>query len=427
MSVTLWSALLCQAVSAALLRHRLGKTWLRRPATLLVLASVLYDGVSQVLLSFPSVGDWDTYRTGVQQGYVDQANLIMSAGMLAFTVCYLLTQPQQVRAAPADAGSVARVLDWRLLALACLPLAVLTYEGRGYNSAVTAPGAPVAPELASTFFVLIVALTAFSVLLRRPGWFLPVLLAQSLLLAAAGERTPVIADAIVLIILLARTGRCPSARQLAATAAVAVTAILAIMGVRAQQGRALYHQDTGLDPRVSALASGLTGGTASQGSPGLLAQAAVRLDGADFGGAVLQSERMGQPHLGAAGVPESLLLAVPSVLWPAKASAGALNPVAAEIVAFGLQRVNFVPGLAGMYVGFLPPAWLIAFLGALGVPAGWGERWLLRRWTAGRLVLLAGAVTAATGYEGGLQGIVLELRAALVVTVAATAAGTLLL
>jgi hypothetical protein len=100
MGVTLWTALLLQLIAVLALRHRLGKTWLRRPVTLLVLASVLCDGVSQALLSFPSVAYWDTYRISVQQSYVDQSNLIMSAAMLAFTFCYLLARPERVMAVP---------------------------------------------------------------------------------------------------------------------------------------------------------------------------------------------------------------------------------------------------------------------------------------------------------------------------------------
>lgn len=37
--------------------------------------------------------------------------------------------------ADGDGEDAGRVLDWRLLALACAPLAVLTYDGRGYNDA----------------------------------------------------------------------------------------------------------------------------------------------------------------------------------------------------------------------------------------------------------------------------------------------------
>ena len=46
------------------------------------------------------------------------------------------------------------------------------------------------------------------------------LVAQSVLLAAAGERTPVIIDAITLIVLLARAGLRPAFGQLAAALAL---------------------------------------------------------------------------------------------------------------------------------------------------------------------------------------------------------------
>ena len=157
MSVTLWIALLLQFAALALLRLGLGKLWLRRPVTLLVLASVVYDGLSQVLLAFPSVRPWDTYRNGIQPGYIDEATLILSAGMLAFTIMYLVT----VRRGTAGDGAViaAGALDWRLLALACAPLAVLTYEGRGYNNGngtlTTGAGAPLASSLAGEFFVIL--------------------------------------------------------------------------------------------------------------------------------------------------------------------------------------------------------------------------------------------------------------------------------
>ena len=116
-------------------------------------------------------------------------------------------------------------------------------------------------------------------------------------------------------------------------------------------------------------------GPGGQG-PGLVAQAAVRLDGTDFAGAILQSVSFGRPRLGASYVPESLLIAVPSALWPSKLSHGngLINPTGLEIEHFGLQNVNFLPTLPGLYMGFLAPPWLIAFLAFLGLLAGRGER-----------------------------------------------------
>lgn len=420
-------AVLLQAVPVVLLRIRLGKTWLRRPVTILILASAMYQGVSPVLLSFPSIGHWDIYRRGVAQVYADNATLLLSAAMLAFTVAYLLTRPERVQTPEADIPAVLKALDWRMLALCCAPLAALTYDGRGYNGSVsTAPGAATGSELASSFFVILVALAAFSfVLLKGRGWFLPALAVQSLLLAAAGERTPVIASAIVLIVLLCAAGMRPSARQLQAAGVLTLIGVLAISGVRAQQGRSLYYRDSGLDQRVTALASGVTSAGAQPASaPGLLPEAAVRLDGTDFTAAVLQSENLGQPHLSPMALPESLLIAVPSALWPSKiAHAAGLNPALTQIDDFGLQQVNFLPGFPGLYVGFLPWPWLVAFMSLLGSLAGWGERWLLRSSSPARLVMLAAALTAGLSFEQGLPGMLVTLRTGVILSLAVLVVG----
>jgi hypothetical protein len=259
------------------------------------------------------------------------------------------------------------------------------------------------------------------VLRHGGGWFLPALIAQSVLLAAAGERLPVIIDAIALVVLLARTGMRPSMRQLNGGLGLTLLGVLAITGVRAEQGRSLYYQDTGLGARLTALGNGLLAGTSpgSSAGPGLAAQAVVRLDGTSFAGAILQAQATGRPRLSASDVPESMLLAMPSAAWPSKLAHGnALDPALLAIDNFGLQPVNFLPGLPGLYAGFLSPAWLITFLAGLGLIAGWAERWLLGKCTPARLVLLAGAITAVLWFEKGLPGMLLFLRTAVVLAVA---------
>jgi hypothetical protein len=408
-------ALFLQAISLSLLRHRLGHRWLRHPVPLIALASVVYQGLSPLLLTVPSIREGDIYRTGVQQVYADRATLIMSAGMLVFTIAYLLTRPERIVVA-ADEVSVqitVKALDWRWLGAALAPLAILTYEGRGYNSLLpTGGGAPLVTSLASSSFIVLVALTAFSLLLRYGiRWFLPVLGVQSLLLAAAGERTPVIIDAVALILLLAYSGRKPAVRQVLVALVLTILTIVAITGVRAQQGR-VTNGNSGLGTRLAFLGSGLTGAGSSSG---LVAQAAVRLDGVDFAAAIVQAESIGYPRLSAAYVPESLFLLVPSVAWPSKLNNDHLNPMVTELDDFGLQQVNFLPGFAGLYMGFLPPVWLAAFLGLVGIVGGIGERFLFRRCTPARFVMLAGAVTCALSYEEGLPGMLTALRAAAVV------------
>jgi hypothetical protein len=430
-TVTLLAALLTQAVSVALLRHRLGRHWLRHPVTLVVLAGVVYQGVSPALLAIPSIGDWDNFRSRIQPGYADDAALLTSVGMLAFTVAYLATRPERVisTADPAGIRAAARMLGWRWLAAACVPLAVLTYEGRGYNGAATVGAASsVGTDLAASFFVLAVALAASGFLLRHgTRWFLPVLIVQSAVLAATGQRSPVITDAITLILVLTLAGVRPRPRQLCAAAAIGAAAVLAITGVRVQQGRSLFYADSGLSARLSALWDGLTSSAgpsaAGTSSPGILAQTAVRTDGTSFAAAILQSLHTGQPRLSAAYVPESLLLAVPSTVWSSKLARGnALEPADLEIGNFGLQpgtllTDNFLPTMPGLYVGFLSPPWLIAFLALLGLLCGRAERRLFRCITPARFVLFAGAVTTAFVYEAGLPMMLVQLRAAAAIAV----------
>ena len=424
MSVTLLAALLAQAVSVTLLRHRLGRHWLRHPVTLVVLAGVVYQGVSPALLTIPSIGAWDNFRIGIQPGYADDAALLTSSAMLAFTVAYLAARPERAISVvdPAGIRAAATVLGWRWLAAACVPLAALTYAGRGYNtSGGIGAASSVGTDLAASFFVLAVALAASGFLLRHgTRWFLPVLITQSAVLAATGQRSPVIAAGIILILLPALAGVRPSRRQLCAAAAIGLVASLAITGLRAQQGRSLFYADSGIGARLAALGDGLAnfGGPSAAGpaTPGLLTQTVTRTDGTSFAAGILQSVHTGQPRLGPAGVMESALIVVPSLAWSSKLASTTLNPYDLEITDFGLQPVNFLPTLPGLYAGYLSPPWLLVFLAFLGLLCGLGERRLFRcRCTPARLVFLAGAVTAALTYEAGLPAMLVELRAAAVI------------
>ena len=433
MTATLVAALLAQAVSLALLRHRLGRRWLRRPVTLFMLASTVDLGIAPALLTIPSVGADDAFALGVKRSFTDSADLIMSVVMLGFTVAYLLTRPERTvtMARPGDALVVARVLDWRVLAVACLGMAVVTAAGRGYSDGTAAgAGTPVETDLVSTFFIIVIAMASVAFVMRHGvRWFLPVLVVQSVLLALAGERTPVLMDALALIIVLLYVGIRPSRRQFAIATLLAIVTVYAISGVRAEQGRTIFYSNSGLMSRVTALGDGLVGGGSpgSPGSPGagpalpgFVAQFASRESGVDFAGAILQSMSEGQPRLSASYVPESLLLTVPSFLWTTKLDRSlALNPAQLQINDFGLQQINYIPGMVGTYIGMLSLPELLILFGLLGLAFGWFERWLLRECTPARVILLAGAISSALWYEAGLPVMLVQMRAAAVLAVMA--------
>jgi hypothetical protein len=409
-----------QAVTVMVLRLRLGHRWLRRPVTWLVLSSVVNQAVGPLLLAIPSVGMHDTFAIGVEHSYIDSANLITSTAMLVFTLAYLFTRPERTVTPerPAVIAISAKALDWRLLAIACVPLTLVTASGRGFDGATgSGQGTALSTNLTTSFFVVMVVLTATAFLLRHGiRWFLPVFIAQSLVLTVAGERTPVLTDTITLVLLLLFAGVRVPARHLIAATVLTVLAMLAISGVRVTHGRELFYSNSGITARVTALAGGLSAAGGSQGAgdtPGLVNQLAIRIAGVDFGGAILQSISEGQPRLSPAYVPESLLEVVPSFLWPTKLDHGlALNPAQQQIDDFGLQQINYITGMPGLYVGYLTPAWLMILFGFLGIVFGWFERWLLRECTLVRIVFFAGAMSAVLQYEAGLPTMLVQMRAA---------------
>ena len=431
MSVTFAGALFAQAVMVTLLRVHLGRGWLRHPGTLVALAAVVNAGLGPLLLRIPSVGQWDVFGQGISQNWKDDAALRESVAMLAFTVAYLAAHPQRSRAAavPGAPARTARVLDWRPLALAVVPLALLTAHAEGYNSGTASgPQTSVASDLAATFFLIVIVCAAVAFLLRYgPRWFLPVFFIQSAFLAIAGERAPVITDGVALVLMLGFVGIRIPRRQLAAAVLVTAVAALAITGLHAQRGRDLFYSSTGIGTRLSAIAGGLRAEPASPGrGPGLLAQASVRLAGVDFAGGIIQAESMGYPRLSPGYIPASLLLAVPSFAWPAKLSHGlALDPQYQQIDDFGLQQVNFITGLPGAMAGYVPWFAIALLCAALGWAWGKGERWLLREVTPPRMVILGGAVVAALWYEAGLATMLVQFRAAVAVALAVWFAGVI--
>src|ERR1700761_3321056 len=153
MTVTLAGALLINVITIVVLSHLVGGRCRGHPVTLLVLISVIHQGLSPLIMSVPSIAAQDPFRLGISQEFTDEATFLLSACTLALTAAYLLTRPQRAEfsISQSDVRTLARVLDWRVLALASVPAAVLTYQGRGYNNVIIAGtgSKPVSVNLAS--------------------------------------------------------------------------------------------------------------------------------------------------------------------------------------------------------------------------------------------------------------------------------------
>jgi hypothetical protein len=408
MTVVLGIALLIQATMLAALRFVLGKAWLHRPAVICCVVSVLCQGVSEVILG-PS---GDQAREGIAPEWLADAALVTTVVMAAFAAGYLLAAPRT----HALAAEPPRMPAFGLLIAGTVASAVWTFEGRGFSGGFTqGANTSVATSFASTLFTVLAVATAYETVRRAgPRWFLPVLAGQSLMLAAAGERTPVIACAIALGLMITASGHRPPRAQVHVAVAMTAVAVLAITGARLSEGRDLFYGDTGAGARVTALSSGVTAGAQQP----LLAEGAERTDADAYTAGILQAEHLGTSPLSVSGVADSLAEVVPSALWPSKLASTSLDPATASIAHFGLQDTNFLPGLAGLYAGFLSWRSLTILMGTLGLAAGWGERWLVCKATAARLVMLAGAVIASIDYLEGLPGMLLALRGAAILAVA---------
>ena len=233
------------------------------------------------------------------------------------------------------------------------------------------------------------------------------LIVQSVVLAVAGERTPVLMDAIALILMLLFAGVRVPVLQLTAAIGLTVLVILSISGVRVQQGRALFYTDSGVvnaDRRAHhrlvrsrrvARRHGYAGTRHPVRDPGLL-------------GRLRRRHPSGDQRRAAAAWPPSMFRN-PCCL-PCRASSGRPSSTARRpwippnrrSMPLASSMINFIPGMPGLYIGFLAPQWLVALFGLLGLAFGWFERWLLRECTPARLILLGGAVVTALWFEAGL-------------------------
>jgi hypothetical protein len=252
------------------------------------------------------------------------------------------------------------------------------------------------------------------------------LVCQSILLAAAGERLPIVISAVMLLVLLGCVGLRPSRRQISIALGLTLLTILALTGYRGESGRDLYYENSGLGARLGALGNGFYAviHTSDPGgnSPGLIAQAATRFDGDAFAGGVLQGMHYGDSAGSLQAVGESMLVVVPSPVWSSKLAHSDLNPALVEDRAFSLLTISGgdlgpLPTSLGLYLGFLGRFGLIAFLAAIGAIFGLSEPWLFRKVTSVRIVLIASTILGVLSYEAGLPALFVSLRTGCILAV----------
>lgn len=426
--MVLIAAILLQTGSLILLRAMLGKSiWLSRPFTIMLIFAFVYHGVSELLLLIPDVGSINMYRTSQSNLDYHLGSLIIGSAMFVATSGYLLAlgKIQKRNVSTQDLALAIRVLDWRLLVIALVPLAVYTYSGQGFSSGKILDSSSMSflEILASSFFTALLTLLSFVVIAKfGVGAVLPALVIQSILIAAAGQRLQVLIAAIVVLMMSKLIGVQVSRKTTIALTLVAVILLFGITSVRENSGRDIFYSDSGIWQRINAIVSStMSMNSNSDGSNRpLLAQFAERIDSNEWAAGIAAGMSERQPP-GLAGVLESTGQLVPAILNPDKRNMSllAISPEQFQINYYRTMQADHLPGHFGMWLGISGIYWYFPLMFAFGFSFGLLEKWIFHRITAARLIWLVLLSIGAFTYEGGLVVLGIWLRYGLILGPAA--------
>ncbi|OYO09123.1 hypothetical protein CGZ98_15265 [Enemella evansiae] len=421
MTLTLVLALALQALTIYLLRRFLGRNWLTHPFALMLLAATVYHGFGELLMLTPGALAANPYRMMLTPDEVHRGALVISGGMLATTAGYLWAVRRRglVTTDRSQEGAAMAPLDWRILVLCLIPLAAATYSGEGFTTAevLDSRNQSSIQVLAMSLFVMLMTLTTFSVIWRFGSRsFVPVMAANVLLLAAAGQRLEIAVSAITVWAMLGFMRRLPRARDLIILVVIGAACAFAITSVRSAQGREIFNTDSGLESRVSAIVNAFGSTAADTVSGGdLITQTAVRLDSNEWAGHVVLALSQGTEPMGLTAVVRSMSQAVPSFLNPSKNSGDVTDrsSEAAQIWYYGMPDNDHLPGHFGLWLGLTGIALYFPVMGFFGYLYGRLERWIFARVSTARLLTLILLLIGSLFVERGIPSLIIMLRYAI--------------
>jgi hypothetical protein len=411
-----------------LLFRRLGRDWFRHIGAVFILLAVLYHGVNEIILGL--VPGYDPYRRLFEPMYLGLFVLWISVAILLFTLAYLIAlgrKPAPVPQHDTDrewARSV-RFFDWRIMLIAAAPLMAFSLGGQAVPT--TGQSASVSIGLSDQYFLLALVLASFGIVTRfGRRWLVPVVMVQSLLVAAIAQRAVILVAAVLLLYALARVGIRLTRRQLVICAGAAVMLTLVITAARASEGR------LGTAAVAPVRFQFLLAGVGQIGSPAAWHQVLIdlgyRFDGNSFGAMELEALDRGVPRLGGTPLENDVLIAVPSFLNPNKNSSDIGTRVEAIYAEehLGLFELEMAPGewldilptQLGVVTGYWGPWGLVGAGLLLGLLFGLADRWLLRAAEGPlRLVVGLGLLECVLAYEGSWDQYTVTLRGILVLLV----------
>lgn len=407
-SLLLAVSLVIQIAALAIVFGVLGRRAFRLIGPAFVAIAVVFHGGTE-LIEIAGLAP-NRYRAFVSQDAIDNWVWIVSIAILLMAAGYVLTLG---RVGPHPQRPDVKVLSWPLLLVAAAPMYALALAGRASSEETYWLGG-----LATQFLILAFVLASFDFIRRHEGrYFVPVLIAQSLLLAPVGSRWSVVAGALLTVWCLAHVGALPTRRQGLLVIAIAflATAVISSARVATIGPDSHFYASSGAtsNQRADLMFRGVTALPRSLRSQAFWADWVYRVDGNAFPTLVrVASPGLNAPPLGFDRLLTTGLVAVPKFVYSGKSNLdpGLLNEEVAVVARYNLPKVDYLDPTLGMLYIYLGGIGMCVAALLLGIAFALLDRWLIGRVTAVRLVAGLGVLLCVLLYEQGVQVYPLTLR-----------------
>lgn len=403
-----------------LLALTLGRRIWTKVGALFILVAVTFHSVGELVTAIAR--DKNGYRRIIAQDEVDRWLLWVAPALLILTLSYLVTLGRRGQLCPTVAPrSVSRRADWRVLAATTGPLYLIALTSMRSSPLSAGAQSYFASGFASQYLQLGFVFTTYTYVVQS-GRLLRGLFVQSLAMILLGQRSPVLFGILIVVALLARSGRRPTRRQVLGLITLGVFSSLLLSSSRATAGRTEFVGGSGLSARAKALVAGSAALARPAVFESLAADYIYRIDGNAYAAIVLRAQRSGAPTVGLAPVRNAVGLALPSFLSPGKLQSREETRSEKVYVGnaynFDTRTTDYLPTLLGGIVAYYGPAGVLAAAAALGLLFGLLDLWLLGSSSA-RSIVFASVLLIVLYYETGFVIIPLTARGAILLVGAA--------
>lgn len=314
MSLLTIAGLFIQLLVLTIFIRKLGRQCIASVGFLMMLVTFFYHGLTEFMqAAFPGL---NVYRDMTEQVYLDYFILLVSVGMLFFTLCYFTRRPAQISPRRLDEviGSLSTsfLLKWPVLIGVALP-SFLLIALRDQNEAINYWAGGLSDQF--TAILLVVGFSTVCIRLRGRNFFF-MICGFAVLLITAGSRTLIVIATATAISVLSRCGVRVPLRSIA-TGGLAVGLCFGILSTtRGSYGR--FTSGESFVARLDAIATSTGTSGDAESKDAILSDTVYRFDGNSYGAMILQKQMQGFGITGVEQLVSTVEYMIPSFLFPQK-------------------------------------------------------------------------------------------------------------